>query len=300
VDRLLSLAIGKTKDVLSRLYYGLERASAYSSGDKLRAAAASDQGHTKSAGRTCVLGIARCLYNAQTCAKKIFRNAYDVNNVLDLWQSDLLDLQAFAEHNNNYRYVLSVIDVFSKYLHLVPLKSKSGSAVAEAFGSILRDSRYMKPRVRRPLVVQTDKGKEYVNHPFQDLLRREGIEHRVCRNPDVKCAVVESVHLTIREKIYRYFTHRNTFRYISVLQKFVSAYNNTVNLTGVATAKVNDSNILEIRKKINGDNIKRVHVVKPKYKLGKHVRISRKRMRFAKSAEQNYSTEIFRISKVIK
>jgi hypothetical protein len=105
----------------------------------------------------------------------------------------------------------------------------------------------MKPLVRGPLVVQTDKGKEYVNKPFQDLMRREGIEHRICRNPGVKCAVVETFHRTIREKIYRYFTYRNTFRYSNVLQNFVSAYNNTVHLTtGVAPAKVNDSNILEI------------------------------------------------------
>jgi hypothetical protein len=76
---------------------------------------------------------------------------------------------------------------------------------------------------------------------------------------------VERVHRTIREKIYRYFTHRNALRYIHVLQNFVSAY--TVHLTtGVDPAKVNDSNILEIWKKINGDNIKRVLVVKPKYK----------------------------------
>jgi transposase InsO family protein len=141
-----------------------------------------------------------------------------VNNILDLWQSDVLDLQSFAKHNNNYRYVLSVIDVFSKYLHLVPLKRKTGSVVAKALGSILRDSPYMKPWVRRPLVVQTDKGKEYVNKAFQDLLQREGIEHRICRNPDVRCAVVERVHRTIREKIYRYFTHRNTYRYINVLK----------------------------------------------------------------------------------
>jgi hypothetical protein len=60
------------------------------------------------------------------------------------------------------------------------------------------------------------------------------------------------------------------------LQKFVSGYNNTVRVTtGVAASKVNDSNIIEIWKKINGENIKSVRVVKPKYELGQHVRISR-------------------------
>jgi hypothetical protein len=61
-------------------------------------------------------------------------------------------------------------------------------------------------------VVQRDKGIMYLNKPFQDLMRRKGIEHRICRNPDVKCAVLERVHRTIREKIYKYFTHKNTFR----------------------------------------------------------------------------------------
>jgi hypothetical protein len=67
----------------------------------------------------------------------------------------------------------------------------------------------------------------------------------------VKCAVVERVHRPIREKLYKYFTHKNAFRYIYVLQKFVSAYNDTVHsTTGVAATKVNDSNILEIWKRI--------------------------------------------------
>jgi hypothetical protein len=192
VDRLLILAMEKTKDVLSRLYYGLGRASAYSSGVRIRAAAASDQGHTVSRLDVREYLESQDAYRMHRIVRKRFPcNAYDVNIILDLWQSDLLDLQSFAKHNNNYRFVLSVIDVFSKYLHLVPLKSKTGSAVAEAFGAILRVSRYMKLRVRRPLVVQTDKGKGYVNRTFQ-YLRREAIEHRICRNPDVKCAVVES------------------------------------------------------------------------------------------------------------
>jgi hypothetical protein len=124
---------------------------------------------------------------------------------------------------------------------------------------------------------RADKGKEYLNKPFQDLMRREGIEHRTCRNPDVKCAVVERVHRTIRENLYKYFTHKKIFRYIDVLQKFVSAYNDTVHSkTGVVPAKVNDSNILDIWK-LHGDNIKRVRVVKPKYKLDQHVRKKRKK-----------------------
>ena len=231
--------------------------------------------------------------------RRIPRNPYTVNNIMDVFQCDLVDVQNLAKFNDSYRYIFSAIDVFSKYLHLVPLKSKTGPAVAKAFGSILDDPKYSKPYVRRPLVVQTDKGKEFLNKPFQDLLRREGIEHRTCRNPDVKCAVVERAHRTIREKLYKYFTHKNTYRYIDVLPKFVTAYNSTVHgTTGIAPAEVRDSNVLDIWRRMN----KRRHdrVIKAKFGVGQHVRISKEKMRFAKGAEQNYSTEIFQISKVIK
>ena len=93
-----------------------------------------------------------------------------------------------SKYNDTYRYILSVIDVFSKYLHLVPIKTKSGPAVTSAFRSLLHDDS------RRPLWVRTDKGKEFLNKHFQDMLRDEGIQLQVCRNPDVQCAVVERVH----------------------------------------------------------------------------------------------------------
>jgi hypothetical protein len=154
------MAKTKTEDMLVRLYYSLERASVHSSGDKLRAAAASDQGHAViRLDVSAFLELQDAYTMHRTVGKRFPRNAYNVKSVLGLWQSDLLDLQKFAKYNNNYRYVLSVIDVFSKYLHLVPLKSNTGSAVTESFGSVLRDLRYMKPLVRRPLFVQTDKGK---------------------------------------------------------------------------------------------------------------------------------------------
>jgi len=54
--------------------------------------------------------------------KRIPRNPYTVNNILDLWEADLVDVLALAKHNDGHRYLVSVIDVFTKYLHIVPLK----------------------------------------------------------------------------------------------------------------------------------------------------------------------------------
>ena len=66
-------------------------------------------------------------------------------------------------------------------------------------------------------MVRTDKGKEFLNKTFQDMLKREGIEFSLCSNSDVKCSIIDPAHRTIRDKLYMYFTYKNTYRYIDVL-----------------------------------------------------------------------------------
>jgi len=71
--------------------------------------------------------------------KRFARNPYTVTNVMDVWECDLLDVQSYAKYNDNFRYILLVIDVFSKFLYLIPVKTKSGPAVTAAFRSIFDD-----------------------------------------------------------------------------------------------------------------------------------------------------------------
>ena len=120
------------------------------------------------------------------------------------------------------------------------MKRKSGPAVTAAFRSIFDD----KPKLpsRQPVWVRTDKGKEFLNKDFQDILRDEGIHFQVCRNPDVKCALVERAQRSIHDRLNKYLTYKNSFRYIEVLPKFVRAYNDTVHsTTGNASSRVSDS-----------------------------------------------------------
>jgi len=229
--------------------------------------------------------------------KRFARNPYTVTNVRDVWECDLLDVQSYAKYNDNFRYILFIIDVFSKFLYLLPVKTNSGPAVTAAFQSIFDD----KPKLpsRRPVRVRTDKGKEFINKDFQDMLRYEGIQFQLCRNPDVKCAVVERAQRTIRERLYKYLTYKNTFRYIDVLPKFVRTYNDTVPpTTGMAPWRVTDSDVLAIWKRMN--RRRRIRVAKVKFSVGQHLRISKEKMKFAKGGEQTFSTEIFRITKVIE
>ena len=110
-------------------------------------------------------------------------------------------VQSYAKYYDNFKYVLSVIDVFSKFLYLIPMKTNSGPAVAAAFRSIFDDK--TKLTSRRLVWVRT--GKEFRNKHFQDMLRDEGIQFQVYMKPDVKCAVVDRAHRTIRDRLYKIF-----------------------------------------------------------------------------------------------
>jgi transposase InsO family protein len=123
--------------------------------------------------------------------KRFHRNPHTVNNINDVWESDLVDIQGLSKYNDGIKYLLTVIDVFSKFLHIVPLKSKTGNAVTLAFRTILKDPKYLEPIRKRPVWVRTDRGKEFLNKSFQDMLKHEGIQFQTCKNPDVKCSVVK-------------------------------------------------------------------------------------------------------------
>jgi len=152
------------------------------------------------------------------------RSPYKANNMVEIRESYLIKVRALGKFNDNYKYILSVFDVFYKFLQLVPLRSKSGTAVASEFMSIFEDS----IRRRHPVWVRIDKGKDFLNKYIQEMIKREGIQFQVCRNRDVKCSVAEPAHRTISNSLYKYFTYKNTYRYIDVLPKFVRAYNDTI------------------------------------------------------------------------
>ena len=101
----------------------------------------------------------------------------------DLWQINLVDVSALAAHNDGYKYILTVIDVFSKFAWALPLKNKTGVTLTEAFSTILQSV--------KPTFVQSDKGTAFLNSMFQKLLADNAIKFYTSQNEDIKCAIVE-------------------------------------------------------------------------------------------------------------
>jgi len=110
---------------------------------------------------------------------------------------------------------------------------------------------------------------------------------------------VESVNRTLRNKLYRYFTYKNTYSYIDVLHKFVKGYNATVHSTMVMTPNsVRDTDVLTTWNKMQGKADRTRRLSELKFRVGQHVRISKK-VKFAKGGKQNFTTEIFKVHKVV-
>ena len=124
----------------------------------------------------------------------VSRNRYPVNKVMKV-ENETCSTSRLSANLRIITNILFVIDVFSEFLHLVLLRSTRGTNVASAFPSIFDDSSR-----RRPVCVQTDRDKDFLNKHFQEMLKRKGIQFQVCWNPDDKCSVVESVHRTNRDK----------------------------------------------------------------------------------------------------
>lgn len=223
------------------------------------------------------------------------RRMYNVRNVADFWEIDLADLKNLKDYNDDYKYILTCIDLLSKWVVTAPLYDKSARSVAAALEKI-----FEKCGDKLPLVVQSDRGTEFRAKETQKVLKKYEIGFREMKN-DVKASCVERFIRTMKGRMWRYFTHKHTYRYIDVLDKIIQAYNATVHS---ATRMAPDSVTRENAKVARENLIKRYAPRKPKkhqrfkYKVGDLVRISREKKVFGKGYVDGFTTEIFRITRV--
>ena len=207
----------------------------------------------------------------------------------DIWCSDLVDMQKLSKWNKGYKYLLMVLDLFSKYGWIVPLKTKTGLEVSKAFESIFKKG--------KPKKLWVDKGKEYYNKNMLDLLAKNNIEIYSTENEE-KSSVCERWNRTIKEKMYKRFTMQNNTVYIEILPKILSSYNNSKNRSiGMTPNQARKpQNYGKVYFNLYGDL---TESQKPTFKIGDTVRISKyKRKTFDKGYTPNWTEEVFVISEI--
>lgn len=220
------------------------------------------------------------------------RNRYNITNIDDLWQIDLIDVQKISRKNKGNRYILAIIDCFSKFAFCIPIKRKTPDEVINAFKKLFKSTH------RRPLHIQSDKGLEFRAKKVVQFFKDNNINFYTASDPKTKAAICERFIRTIKSIIYKYFTFTKTERYIDVLDSLVFVYNHRRHRTiKMQPAEVNASNILQVWKNINErseNNIKK----KAKFQIGDFVRISLPKKTFEKGYRPLWSNEIFLVEKI--
>lgn len=208
------------------------------------------------------------------------------------WQCDLVDMSKYAKYNNNYTFILTIIDVFSKFAFVRKLKRKSAKLVTAAFKSVFSLG-------RKSRNISSDSGLEFRNNQLQKLLKKLGVTFFIT-DSEQKAAVVERFNRTFKQRLHTYMTIHNTNKYIDKIQDIVDGYNGSKHRSiGISPKLVNKQNEDIVRERLFGvDTIRPTN--SPKFSLNETVRISiHKRPVFDKSFTPNYVYEHFTIAEIL-
>lgn len=202
----------------------------------------------------------------------------------DTWSIDLLDISRYATKNKNINFLFVVIDNFSRYLWVLPLKDKSGEKVLGAFQAIVESAK------NTPENLWSDEGTEFHNSEFKAYCMKHKI-NLYHTYSGLKAVYAERVNRTIRQKINNYMTEFKTENYIGQLPVIVKEYNDHVHRMTKTTPK----------SVYYGDTIPSVPTYfiddyKPKFAIGDYVRLSVVKPIFEKGTTENYTREVFKIT----
>ena len=196
----------------------------------------------------------------------------------NIWSLDILDLKDYGpENNRGYRYLLVVIDNFSKYGWTLPLKNKNAQTIKNSFENVLINSK------RSPNLIESDLGKEFYNNIFQDFLNKNVITF-YSRNSSIVAVFAERFNRTIRDLLKRPVFQKGDGNWIDVLPTITKQYNTSLKKNEGYVYK----NLLDKRKKI-----------KPKFQINNLVRTADLKRTFSKGDTTNWSYKLYRITEII-
>lgn len=211
-------------------------------------------------------------------------------------QMDLADMNRYATDNENYRYILFVIDIFTRVLHCELLRKKDTLSVLKSFKIFAE--KYKKYFVECR-TLSSDYGGEFRSRQFKSYLTNLGIYQQFLGNHPTKGPYVERCISQVKQKISRYLFQNNTRKYIDVLDQIVQNYNRTYNrvlhMTPFEALRSKEANLwceLYLPK------VKKVISNRPfKFKLDETDRISANVGLFKKISDQTFTEEIFKVTK---
>jgi len=204
----------------------------------------------------------------------------------DIWSADLVEMPK----EGKFKYILTVIDLYTKFAWAIPLTDKKGITIADTFQKIMKDSG------RAPIKVWTDHGNEFYNQNIKKLPFEI-----YSTNNEGKAVVIERFNRTLKQMMFKLFTESGSQKWLHLLSDVVKTYNNKVHRTiGTTPQKASDNPKTIIYKvyKNNFENELMSLKKKPKFKVGDRVRMFKWKSLFEKGYTAKWTHEIFIVSKI--
>ena len=221
-----------------------------------------------------------------------------LRSIYQALQCDLAEFQNYSDENDGYRYLLLVVNIFSKMLYVEPIKSKTGIDVSHGFESILKRMEII------PRTLWVDQGKEWYNKKFKELLMKHRINMFSTFSIN-KAMMVERRIRDLRRHLFKAFSYQGHHRFVEILPQIVKHLNNskcrTIQMAPIDVSLENEEKLIKRYKYLEKMAAKKIHN-KGKFKLNEDVRISMSRGVFFKEFDikPNWSIETFKIARVLK
>ena len=285
------------QDYLRRIYYDPSHPASYEGAKALYNAAKKEGQYKISHAQVKKWLQNQDSYSLNKAVKRNFqRGRVIVSGIDDQWDADLASFSRYADSNNGYKYLLVVIDIFSRYAWIEPIKDKTAKEIVSAFNKILSKG-------RKPRRLRTDAARDFTSNKFQTNLKNKSIAHFTTHS-EKQANYVERFIKTIKSRIWRHMRATDSTRYIDVLENLVQSYNKSWH-TGILSEPINVNKGNESRlwwqmywprddmrrKELKDDRVKFL------FKVGDKVRISHLRSAFQREYDVKWSGEIFKVSK---
>lgn len=218
--------------------------------------------------------------------KKERFNTIWAKRVREQYQADLLDMKTYTKFNKNFRYLLNVIDVHSRFAFALPLKTKKEGEITKAMEEVFEV-------MGAPEFLNTDLESAILGKMFQAMLTRENVKHYQHDPVDDKrnMSLIERFNRTIRDVLVKYFYSRDTKNWVDILPDLLLNYNSTVH----STTKQEPVKIWEGEQ----ENDQKINVPAMLIKVGDTVRILKRYATFTKKSDvKKFTKNEYKVVKI--
>ena len=215
----------------------------------------------------------------------------------DILQVDLFYVDRLESENNGTKYILTVIDVYTRFGFCEPIINKSASEVISKLQTIFNRLGVL------PNILCSDQGREFKNKKIEKYLKEHKIKSVYART-DPKAAVVERLQKTFQILIYKYLIEKETYRYIDVLQQLMRNYNETPHsfLDKLTPAEAENPTNWDSVASSHSKHLSRMRTkkIKPRFSIGDVVRVSLKKTPYSRAYDISHSEQRYIVHEIDK